>query len=88
MKLFITKFYQTLVYNVATISAIIVGVVSFMVRSFYDNNGPEKVRQVILTVLDKLDSIIIKTMDIVDTNVPDVEVAQTFTEMPKSVLPY
>lgn len=76
MKLFITKFYQTLVYNVATISAIIVGIVSFMVQSFYDNNGPEKVRQVILTVLDKLDSIIIKTMDIVDTDVPDVEVAQ------------
>lgn len=76
MKLFITNFYQTLVYNVATISAIIVGIVSFMVQSFYDNNGPEKVRQVILTVLDKLDSIIIKTMDIVDTDVPDVEVAQ------------
>lgn len=76
MKLFITKFYQTLIYNVATISAIIVGIVSFMVQSFYDNNGPEKVRQVILTVLDKLDSIIIKTMDIVDTDVPDVEVAQ------------
>lgn len=76
MKLFITNFYQTLVYNVATISAIIVGIVSFMVQSFYDNNGPEKVRNFTLTVLDKLDSIIIKTMDIVDTDVPDVEVAQ------------
>ncbi len=76
MQEYYQNFYKTLVLNIATISAIIVGVVSFAVRSFNENNGLDKVRQVMLTVLDKLDHLIIKTMDIVDTDVPDVEVAQ------------
>jgi hypothetical protein len=76
MQEYYKTFTKTLVLNVATISAIIVGIVSFMVRSFNENNGKEKVRNVTLTVLDKIDLMILKTMDIVDPDVPDVEVAQ------------
>jgi hypothetical protein len=76
MKDFTKTFYQTLVYNVATISAVVVAVVTFAVRKFNENNGKEKVKNITLTVLDKLDHLIIKTMDIVDPDVPDVEVSQ------------
>jgi energy-converting hydrogenase Eha subunit G len=76
MKNFTKTFTQTLIYNVATISAIIVGVVSFMVRSFNQNNGKEKVKNITLTVLDKIDLIVLQMMDKIDTDVPDVEVAQ------------
>lgn len=75
MQEYYQNFYKTLVLNVATISAIIVGVVSFMVRSFNENNGKEKVRNVTLTVLDKFDYLILKVMDMVDADVPDEEVA-------------
>lgn len=76
MQEYYQNFYKTLVLNVATISAIIVGIVSFMVRSFNENNGKEKVRIMTLTVLDKFDYLILKVMDMVDTYVPDEEVAQ------------
>lgn len=75
MQEYYQNFYKTLVLNVATISAIIVGVVSFMVRSFNENNGKEKVRNMTLTVLDKFDYLILKVMDMVDADVPDEEVA-------------
>ena len=58
MKLFASKFYQTLILNVATIAAIVVGTVLFLVRSFKENNGPEKVRKVMQTVLQFVDSIV------------------------------
>ena len=51
MKLFASKFYQTLVLNVATIAAIVVGLYQFAVRAFNENNGAEKVRHVIRIVL-------------------------------------
>jgi hypothetical protein len=76
MQEYYSSFYKTLVLNVATISAIIVGIVSFLMRSFYENDGPNKVRSAMLTVLDKVDLIIIKVMDKIDADVPDVEVAQ------------
>jgi hypothetical protein len=76
MQEYYSSFYKTLVLNVATISAIIVGIVSFLMRSFYENDGPNKVRSAMLTTLDKVDLIIIKVMDKIDTDVPDVEVAQ------------
>jgi hypothetical protein len=58
MKLFVTKFYQTLILNVATIAAIVVGIVQFAVRAYKDNNGPQKTRKVIQTVLVFVDSIV------------------------------
>ncbi len=51
MKLFASKFYQTLVFNVATICAIVVGLYQFAVRAYNENNGNEKVRKVMQTVL-------------------------------------
>ena len=51
MKLFATKFYQTLILNVATIAAIVAGTLQFLVRAYKENNGPEKVRKVMQTVL-------------------------------------
>ena len=51
MKLFVSKFYQTLVFNVATICAIVVGLSQFLIRAYNDNNGTEKIRKVTQTVL-------------------------------------
>lgn len=58
MKLFASKFYQTLIFNVATIAAIVVGIVQFAVRAYKDNNGPEKTRKVIQTVLAFVDTLV------------------------------
>lgn len=58
MKLFTSKFYQTLILNVATIAAIVVGVVQFAIRAYNENNGNEKVRKVIQTVLQFVDTIV------------------------------
>lgn len=76
MKNFTNIFMKTLVFNVATICAIIVGLITFAIKAFNENNGAEVVRNFTLTVLDKVDLIVIKLMDLVDTDVPDVEVAQ------------
>jgi hypothetical protein len=58
MKLFASKFYQTLVYNVATIAAIFMGIVQFGIRAYKQNNGNEKVRKVMQTVLAFVDTIV------------------------------
>jgi hypothetical protein len=58
MQEFSQKFYSTLVFNVATITAIIVGVFQFAIRSFNENNGKEKVRNFTLQVLNFIDGII------------------------------
>jgi hypothetical protein len=80
MKLFATKFYQTLILNVATIAAIVVGIVQFAVRSFKENNGAEKTRKMIQTVLRFVDSIVDKLQAQIDTDVPVVKVAQKTTK--------
>jgi hypothetical protein len=80
MKLFASKFIQTLILNVATISAIVVGIVQFTVRSFNDNNGAEKTRKVIQTVLRFVDKIVEQLQAFVDTDVPQVKVAQKTTK--------
>lgn len=76
MKLFASKFYQTLIFNVATISAIVVGIVQFAVRSFKDINGPQKTRKVIQTVLRFVDSIVSQLQAQIDSDVPVVKVAR------------
>jgi hypothetical protein len=80
MKLFVTKFYQTLILNVATIAAIVVGIVQFAVRAYKENNGPEKTRKVIQTVLAFVDTIVTQLQVVVDTDVPVVKVAQKTTK--------
>jgi F0F1-type ATP synthase membrane subunit a len=58
MKLFTEKFIQTLMFNVATIAAIVVGLCQFAVRAYNENNGNEKVRKVMQTVLQFVDTIV------------------------------
>jgi hypothetical protein len=41
------KFVDTLVYNVATICGFVVAVSQFLIRSFNENDGANKVRQMI-----------------------------------------
>ena len=55
---FYWTFIDTLVYNVATIAAIVVGVCQYLIRAYNDNNGNEKVRKVIQTVLAFVDTIV------------------------------
>lgn len=84
MQEYYQNFFKTLVLNIATISAIIVGVVSFAVRSFNENQGSEKVRGFILTVLNKIEyisayikgQIVPLRLPQQYNDVPDVEVAQ------------
>jgi len=80
MKLFASKFYQTLVFNVATIAAIIVGLYQFSVRAYNENNGSQKVRKMIQTVLRFVDTIVGQLLAVVDTDVPVVKVAQKTTK--------
>ena len=75
MKLFVSKFYQTLILNVATISAIIVGIIQFAVRSYQENNGTEKIRKITLTVLAFIDKIVKQLQQELNTDVPVVKVA-------------
>jgi hypothetical protein len=55
---FYWKFVDTLIKNIATISAVVVGVVQFLVRSFNENNGREKVRAATLQFLKFVDTLI------------------------------
>jgi hypothetical protein len=80
MKLFASKFTQTLVLNIATIAAIVVGLVQFAVRAYNENDGNEKVRKVMQTVLQFVDTIVTKLQVVVDNDVPVVKVAQKTTK--------
>jgi F0F1-type ATP synthase membrane subunit a len=80
MKLFASKFYQTLVFNVATIAAIVVGTVLFLVRSFKENNGPERVRKMMQTVLKFVNTIVGDLQYQLNTGVPVEKVAQRRTK--------
>jgi hypothetical protein len=84
MKLFASKFYQTLILNVATIAAIIVGIVQFAVRAYNENNGNEKVRRFAIIVLNFIDNVVNLGLDYLHTasRFPDPldEVAQPITE--------
>jgi len=55
---FYWTFVDTLVKNIATISAVVVGVVQFFIRSFNENNGSEKVRVATLQFLKFVDTLI------------------------------
>ena len=76
MKLFASKFYQTLVLNVATIAAIVVGLYQFAVRAFNENDGAEKTRKVIQTVLQFVNAIVTQLQGLLNNDVP-VEKAST-----------
>lgn len=57
---FYWTFIDTLIYNVATIAAIVVAIVQFAIRAYNENNGNEKVRKVIQTVLQFVDTLVQK----------------------------
>jgi hypothetical protein len=80
MKLFASKFTQTLILNVATIAAIVVGIVQFAVRSFKENNGAEKTRKVMQTVLQFVDTIVEYGKVYFADPVPVVKVVQKTTK--------
>lgn len=65
MQEFYKNFYSTLIYNVATISAIIVGTVQFLIRAFAENDGSTKVRQFVNQVL----SLVNRFTAFVDTQI-------------------
>ena len=88
MKLFATKFYQTLILNVATIAAIVVGTLQFLVRAYKENNGPEKVRKVMQTVLKFVDTIVGDLQYQLNTGVPVEKVAQRRTKRSWTLLYY
>ena len=76
MKLFASKFYQTLILNVATISAIVVGIIQFTVRSYEENNGTERIRKMIQIVLKFINRIVGDLQYQLNTGVPVTKVAQ------------
>lgn len=80
MKDFSNKFIQTLILNVATIVAIVVGIVQFAVNAFESNNGKEKVRKVIVKLLFLINTLTSKVYAQLYTDVPQVEVAQKTTK--------
>jgi uncharacterized membrane protein SirB2 len=55
---FYWAFIDTLILNVATIAAIVVAVCQFLIRAWNENNGNEKVRKVMQTVLQFVDTLI------------------------------
>lgn len=72
---FYWTFVNTLIFNVATIAAIAVGIVQFAVRAYKENNGAEKTRKVIQTVLQFVDTIVGQLQEQMNTDVPVVKVA-------------
>lgn len=48
---FYWKFFDTLVYNVASICGFVVGVSQFLIKSFNENDGASKVRKFITRTL-------------------------------------
>ena len=85
MKLFTDKFIQTLLFNVATIAAIVVGIVQFAVRAYKENNGNEKVRKVIQTVLNFVDTLVEHgKVYFADPEPVAVTVAKPSTKRPKT----
>jgi len=78
MQNYTQKFYQTLIFNVATISAIIVGISQFAVRNFNDNNGKEKVRQFILQVVKFMNNV----LEVFESKLEVTEVSPVVTKKP------
>lgn len=80
MKDFALKFTQTLVFNIATIAAIVVAIVQFAIRAWNENNGNEKIRKVIIQVLHWINTLTGKIYLLLNHDVPVVKVS---TKSPK-----
>ena len=80
MKDFASKFTQTLLFNLATIAAIVVAIVQFAIRAWNENNGNEKTRKVIIQVLHWINTLTGKIYQYLNHDVPVVKVS---TKSPK-----
>lgn len=77
---FYWKFVDTLVYNVATISAIIVGLTQFLIRAYKENDGANKVRKGINQSLLFVNKVTSNVYELVNANalpVQEVKVTKT-----------
>ena len=77
---FYWTFVDTLVKNVATISAIVVGISQFLIRAFNENDGANKVRKFINQTLFLVNSSTSTVYQLVNANaLPTQEVKVTKT---------
>lgn len=77
---FYWKFVDTLVYNIATISALIVGVSQFLIRAFNENDGATKVRKFINQTLFFVNRSTSTVYELVNANalpIQEVKVTKT-----------
>ena len=77
---FYWTFVDTLVKNIATISAIVVGISQFLIRAFNENDGANKVRKFINQTLFLVNSSTSTVYQLVNANVlptQDVKVTKT-----------
>ena len=73
---FYWKFTDTLVKNIATISAIIVGVSQFLIRAFNENDGANKVRKFVnqtLFIVNRFTSVVYELVNANDVPVPAIQ---------------
>ena len=70
---FYWTFVDTLVKNVATISAIFVGVSQFLIRAFNENDGANKVRKFINQTLFLVNSSTSTVYQLVNANALPIE---------------
>jgi cytochrome b subunit of formate dehydrogenase len=61
------QFIQTTLYWIATVAAVVVGVSQFLWSAYQENNGKQKVLNVVSVVLNFIDSIIEKLKSVVNT---------------------
>jgi hypothetical protein len=77
---FYWTFVDTLVKNVATISAIVVGVSQFLIRAFNENDGANKVRKFINQTLFLVNRSTSTVYELVNANalpIQEVKVTKT-----------
>ena len=77
---FYWTFVDTLVKNVATISAIFVGVSQFLIRAFNENDGANKVRKFInqtLFLVNRSTSIVYKLVNANALPIQEVKATKT-----------
>lgn len=73
---FYWKFVDTLVKNIATISAIIVGVSQFLIRAFNENDGADKVRKFVnqtLRLVNHSTSVVYELVNANALTVPTIQ---------------
>ena len=71
---FFWTFIDTLIYNIATIAAIVVGLSQFLIRAWNENNCSEKVRQFLIQTLRLINASIALIYENLNHEVPAVTV--------------